>query len=297
MDFKNLKVVFGGCVKNGSNFLPNTLKNIRDYSSLFQQAYTVIIENGSSDNTKDILREKKTDNDIFLFCDELNHLTYRNQRLERARNLIIEKIRNLEHMRNCDLLIMLDLDDMGTYKIENEDIFYSIDFLYSNEEIAGVFANQIGGYYDIWALRDKKYCENDVWVEVFNYLMLNKNSSEQISKKILDDAKKKFLDKKVFSLKRFDAPVPVSSAFGGLGIYKMNSVLQNKSKYLGTQNFNVTTQDKKKFKVNYQKCEHVNFNEGIIKTGQKLYILPQLVNQKFIRVEFKPDTALKFIIK
>ena len=297
MDFKNLKVVFGGCIKNGSKFLLNTLKNIRDYSSLFQQSYTVIIENGSSDNTKDILREKKTDNDIFLFCDELNHFTYRNQRLERARNLIIEKIRNLEHMRNCDLLIMLDLDDMGTYKIENEDIFYSIDFLYSNEEIAGVFANQIGGYYDIWALRDKKYCENDVWVEVFEYLMLNKSSSEQISKKILNDAKKKILDKKVFSLKSFDAPVPVSSAFGGLGIYKMNSVLQNKSKYLGTQNFDVTTQDKKKFKVNYQKCEHVNFNEGIIKTGQKLYILPQLVNQKFIRVEFKSETALKLIIK
>ena len=277
--------------------MPNTLKNIRDYSSLFQQAYTVIIENGSSDNTKDILREKKTDKDIFLFCDELNHLTYRNQRLERARNLIIEKIRNLEHMRNCDLLIMLDLDDMGAYKIENEDIFYSIDFLYSNKEIAGVFSNQIGGYYDIWALRDKKYCENDVWVEVFKYLMLNKNSSEQISKKILDDAKKKFLDNKVFSIKRFDTPVPVSSAFGGLGIYKMNSVLQNKSKYLGTQNFDVTTQDKNKFKVNYQKCEHVNFNEGIIKLGKKLYILPQLVNQKFIRVEFKPESALKLIIK
>ena len=71
MDFKNLKVVFGGCVKNGSNFLPNTLKNIRDYSSLFQQAYTVIIENGSSDNTKDILREKKLTKIFFYFVTNL----------------------------------------------------------------------------------------------------------------------------------------------------------------------------------------------------------------------------------
>ena len=41
----------------------------------------------------------------------------------------------------------------------------------------------------------------------------------------------------------------------------------------------------------------MNFNEGIIKLGKKLYILPQLVNQKFIRVEFKPESALKLIIK
>ena len=44
--------------------------------------------------------------------------------------------------------------------------------------------------------------------------------------------------------------MPVSSEiFGGLAITEMKSVLQNKSKYLGTQNFDVTTQDKKNLKL------------------------------------------------
>ncbi len=297
MDLKNLKTVFGGCVKDCSKFLPTSIKNLRDYSSLFGKVYTVIVENGSSDNTKEILREKKTENDTFLFCDQFNKFIYRNQRLERARNLIIETIQKSENMKNCDLFIMLDLDDMGTYRIKNEDILYSVKYLYSSEEIAAVFGNQLGGYYDMWPLRDKTYCKNDFWVEVFKYLMMNKNSFEQISKKILLDAKKNIIDKKSLSFKKTEEPVPVFSAFGGLGIYKMKNVLQNKNKYQGTQNFDVVTKDKKKFNVNYQKCEHVNFNEGIVNQNKKLYILPQLINQKFIKVEFNPESALKLIIK
>ena len=77
----------------------------------------------------------------------------------------------------------------------------------------------------------------------------------------------------------------------------MNNVIENKNKYQGEQNFDVITKDKKKFKVNYQKCEHVNFNEGIINQNKKLYILPQLINQSFQRVNFLPESALKLIIK
>ena len=297
MNLKDLKVVFAGCAKDCGKFLPTTLKNINDYSLLFKEAYTIIVENGSSDNTKNLLLEKKTKNDSFLFCDQFNELPYRNQRLEKARNLIIDTILKSEVFMSCDLFIMLDLDDMGTYKIENEDIFQSINFLYSNEEIAGVFANQLGGYYDIWALRDIKYCKNDFWVEVLKYLMINKNANEQVSKEILINAKKEILDKKVFSFDKYDSPIPVLSAFGGFGIYKMNNVIENKNKYQGEQNFDVITKDKKKFKVNYQKCEHVNFNEGIINQNKKLYILPQLINQSFQRVNFLPESALKLIIK
>lgn len=297
MNLNKLKVVFGGCARDCADHLPIVIDNIRFYSSLFQETFNIIVENGSSDETKKILNENKKKNDNFIFCEHFNKLPTRGERLESSRNLIIKTIKDNQNLKNYDLFIMLDLDDMGRYRIKEDDISDSIKFLYSEEKIAAVFANQLGGYYDIWTLRDFNNFKNDIWVDVFKFLMQNKNSSDQISKHHLDSVKREILDKKTFSLGRSNSPVQVLSAFGGFGIYKMNCVIKNKNKYKGTQNFEVLTRDKKKFNVNYQKCEHVNFNEGLINDGKKLYILPFLINQEFAKLEFFPQTALKMMIK
>ena len=297
MNFKDLKVVFAGCARNCANYLPKTLENIRYYGSYFEDYHTVIVENGSKDTTREILNKNQNKNDNFLFCDHFNQLPYRGQRLERGRNLIIETIKKNKKLISCDLFIMLDLDDIGTYKINSDDIKYSIKFLYSKEDIAGVFANQEGLYYDIWTLRDDNYCKDDFWAEVFKFLIKNKNSSEQISKNLLDQAKVEVIDKKILSFKKNSPPILVKSAFGGFGIYKMKKVLKNKNKYQGIQNFDVYTKDNKKINVNYQKCEHVNFNEGFADQNSKLYILPHLINHKFSNFEFNAVSALNLLIK
>ena len=117
MNLKDFKVVFAGCARDCSNFLPKTLDNIRYYSSLFGESYTVIVENGSVDTTKDILNKNQKKNDKFLFCDHFNNFPYRGQRLEKGRNLILETIKQDKKLRNCDLLIIIDLDDVGTNSI------------------------------------------------------------------------------------------------------------------------------------------------------------------------------------
>ena len=297
MNLKDLKVVFAGCARDCSKFLPKTLENIRYYSSFFKQSYTVIVENGSVDTTKEILKNNKIQNDNFLFCDQFNQLPTRGQRLESSRNLIIETIKQNENLKSSELFIMLDLDDMGTYRIDDQDFFNALNFLFSKEDVAAVFANQLGTYYDIWTLRDNKYCKDDFWVEVFKFLMINKNSHEQLSKKNFEDVKKKVINKKMYSFNRSDPPISVSSAFGGFGIYKMQNVLKNDNKYVGLQTVEIDTKDKKKFKIQYQKCEHVNFNEGLVKQNKKLFILPFLINHKFENLDFKPESALKLMVK
>ena len=297
MNLKELKVVFAGCAKNCSEFLPKTLQNIRHYSSFFSKSYTVIVENGSVDTTKEILNNNKTENDHFLFCDQFNELPTRGQRLETSRNLIIETIKQNENLKNCELFIMIDLDDMGTYKIDDQDFFNAINFLFSKNDTAAVFANQLGIYYDMWTLRDSKYCKDDFWVEVFKFLMINKNSNEQLTKKNFEDAKETVINKKIYSFKRSDPPILVSSAFGGFGIYKMQNVLKNVNKYVGLQNIEISTKDRKKFNIQYQKCEHVNFNEGLVKQNMKLFILPFLINHEFQNLDFNPESALKLMIK
>ena len=296
MNIKDLKVVFAGCARDCSSFLPDTIKNIRSYSKLFKESHTVIVENGSKDKTKEILNQNLCENDFFLFREDLTRLANRGQRLETARNIIIETIRENDKLNNCDIFVMIDLDDVGTYRINNKDIFKAVEFLFSKKENGAVFANQLGTYNDMWTLRDQKYCKNDFWVEVLQFLIKNKNLSEQISKDNFMEAKKEIIDKKTFSFDLKMPPISVQSAFGGLGIYKMQNVMKNKQKYIGTQNIEVVSKDNRKIKLKYQKCEHVNFNQGIVDQNLKLYILPFLINRDYRDLTFSPKSAIDFII-
>ena len=297
MNLKDLKVVFAGCARNCSNFLPKVLENIEFYSSFFGESYMVIVENGSTDNTKEILKNNQNKKNFILYEDDLNKLPYRGQRLEKARNLIIETIKKNKNLFSCDLFIMLDLDDIGTYRIEEKNILDSIKFLFSKEEIGGVFANQLGTYYDMWTLRDQKYCKNDFWVEVLQFLINNKNSKDKISKTNIEEVKKNIIDKKTYSFEKNHAPIKVESAFGGFGIYKMKYVLKNNRKYEGTQIVDLISKDQKRLKVKYQKCEHVNFNQGFIDQNLELYILPNLINRDYEKNIFPPSASISLIIK
>ena len=296
-NLKNLNVVFAGCAKDCEPFLNKTLDNIEHYSSLFNQSYKVVIENGSKDKTRNILKDNQTENDFYFFEDNLNNLPIRGLRLEKARNIFIEKIKSNNKLRNCNLLIVLDLDESGNYKINNDAIIKAINFLNSRNSIGAVFANQFGTYYDMWTLRDKKYCQNDFWVEVLQNIAKRINHKDKITSDILAEVKKEYIDTKTFTFDENLPPIPVNSAFGGFGIYKMEYVLKNKRYYEGVQTIDIVFKDNIKAKTKFQKCEHVNFNFGLIDQNLELYILPYLINREYLDVIFPPQAAIKLIIK
>jgi hypothetical protein len=59
--------------------------------------------------------------------------------------------------------------------------------------------------------------------------------------------------------------MPVQSAFGGAGLYKMKSIMG--TKYVGYE----------KNHIDKQICEHVTFNKCLIDKGCKLYINPKML--------------------
>ena len=295
--FKNKKVIFAGCARDCDQYLEKTLSNIDYYTSLFEKSYQIIVENGSKDNTREILKSKKNPNCYYLFEDHLDEYGTRGERLERARNKIIEKIRNEPNLRKCDLLVILDFDDSGEYRVDKKNIFKSLEFLYTKKNIAGIFANQLGTYYDMWALRDEKYCKNDFWVEVLQNICAKAYPIDQISPEILKIVRDTYIKKKTYSFNINQEPINVHSAFGGFGIYKMENVLNNKRFYEGTQTVDLKFKDNTSTKTKFQKCEHVNFNLGFIDQNCELYILPYLINRDFMDLTFPPQLALKLIIK
>ena len=296
MNLKDLKVVFAGCAKNCEKFLPKILQNLKDYSSLFQQTFTVIVENGSLDKTKIILKNSENDDCIVHFRDDFNFINIRTNRIAQARNLILDEIKSNQNLRDFDLLIMMDLDDRGIFKVADNNWYDAIKFLFSNDKIAGVFGNQPGKYYDMWALKDRLNYKGDFFGNALKFATTKMRSTDKLTNRVLLDLKTNYFDKKAISFPENSKPIKVLSAFGGLGIYKIEKIKENKRLYEGEQEINIKFKDGIEKKILYQKCDCVNFNEGFDDLNLDLFILPYLINSEKVEFEFITEVAFSLII-
>jgi hypothetical protein len=262
------KAVFAGCARDCAGPLPNVLRNIERLSDLFEDAAFVIIENDSKDQTKPILEEwGRSKTNFKLVCmDDLQFCSLRTVRLAIARNMYLETIRN-SGLGEFDYLFVMDMDNVNERELSAESVVKSVEFLESLPSHAGVFANQSGAYFDMWALRHSALCPKDVWEEVLEYSLTHSCSD--------DEAFDKTFKRRIFSLPAESQPVEVSSAFGGIGIYKLSYALG--SRYAGHET-KLIESPPDRFSIPMQICEHVPFNEGIARQGGKLFILPWLLN-------------------
>ena len=110
------------------------------------------------------LNSSKDSQSIIHFRDDLNLIDQRTIRLALARNLIIDEIKNNQKLKDFDLLIMIDFDDRGIFKIEEDNISKAIKFLYSKNDIAGVLAINliyilICGLYRIKPFQRRFFCK------------------------------------------------------------------------------------------------------------------------------------------
>ena len=282
----NLNVIFAGCAKNCEKYLPDVFNNIQSYSSLFKKTFKIIVENGSSDDNKKILKKHENDESILHFRDDLNLIEHRTIRLALARNLIIKEIKKNKKLKDFDLLIMLDFDDRGIFNVEENNLIKAIEFLFSKNNIAGVFGNQPDFYFDMWALMDEHNFKGDYFGDALKFATAKMQSTDKINKEILFDLKKNYFDKKKISFPINSPPIKVLSAFGGLGIYKIKKIINNKNIYEGEQEITIKFKDGVDKNIFYQRCEHKSFHQGFKDINSDLFILPYLINSKKLILKF-----------
>jgi hypothetical protein len=239
-------VVIVGCARDIEAHLPNTKQKLEMVKSLFRSSKIIIYENDSKDKTLELLSTWNNENFIKLITEK-DVKGIRTERLAYARNLLYKEA--MKH--NFDLLIVIDLDNV----IDNltpESILNCF-----NKELiddwAMLGANQIGNYYDMFALRTF-----DDWMP-FDF-----EKCLKIEKK----TKAYCLDDRYKNIPKDDKPIQVKSCFGGTAIYK--------KKYLNNCDYGKGFQMNGNEKIEF--CEHVDFNEGVIKNGGKIYINPKFIN-------------------
>ena len=276
------RVVIAGCARNCAGFLPAVLSNIEAVAGLFSQAAFVFFENDSTDQTHEILSDWGRDRPNFhiLSVDGLaSSEPVRTKRLEVARNTIIEFVR-IRELAAFDHLVLFDLDDVNSAPLDLGAVKRSVDFLSQTPDAAAVFANQLGTYYDMWALRHPELCPGDVWEDVFDWVVRHGASDEE--------AYAATFGRRVLSLPVGGQPLEVDSAFGGLGIYKMSFIARNPNPYLGYR-MKLIDQNGATNLLRWQVCEHVHFHRGLRSLGGRLFVLPWLINAHTGAMNFPPS--------
>ena len=260
----NKKVIISGCTKNSSRYIIDHLNKLDQIGKLFTTYNILIYENDSTDNTVELLTQYKSTNIHFNFISETQviekikypHLNNRVQIINHGRNCLLNVIKT--NFSSYDLMIMIDLDNV--LEKFNPNTILNI-FKYNNEWSA-LTANCIGKYYDIWALR----ISNDVW-------------NHSIHKKIWDEplmhdcwAQVKNNSHPRICIESYQKIIPINtpliqtqSSFGGLGIYKIQSILNS--------NYDCYNYDNKG-NILFVQCEHVSFNKSI---KGSIYICPSLL--------------------
>ena len=246
------KVLIVGLARNCEDVIEREVLKINSAFAEAKNVNWLVIESDSDDGTLMTLKKlSKNGSFEFLTLGNLQkQYPKRTERISRCRNLYLKELRTNTKYNDIDYVVVADLDGVNselTATAVNSCWDLSVDW-------DACFANQSAPYYDIWALRHDLWSPTDCFEQ-----------QAFLSELKVDDFYNRFtsiLSKMIF-IPKDAALIRVKSAFGGLGIYRKQCLLNGD--YVGvTDNGD-------------QVCEHVNFHLNHMKDAN-LYIVPSLIN-------------------
>lgn len=212
-----------GISKNCIENIEKNLRFLEDFSrNTTYSSKIIIVDSDSNDGTKDVIENyRNKDNFIINELDGLEEVyTNRIERILVSRNKCLEIISVINN-QNKIIYIPIDLDlDLFKY-VTVEKLNQLIEYCINKNVPFGMFPFSIPYYYDIFALR----AEN--WV---NY---NSQLKVQKLKKIIVIGSfflnYLFIFRHQMNIKSFKkSNYHITSAFGGMGIYNLNSSIVEK---------------------------------------------------------------------
>ena len=262
-----------GCAQNCAEDLPGVLANVERLRARFGESRVLVLENDSTDATRELLtRHAQRDQGLrALAIADLNaRIPVKTLRLAHLRNGAMAWLRRQGAFEQEALVLVLDLDAVNASPWDLDRFAAVLEWFWQKPKAAAVFANQLGPYYDLWALRHPQLCPDDIWE-----CML----AAKLAQPALDDAA---LLEQVITPRRLQfepslAPFKVDSAFGGLGFYKTQWLAANPLPYVGEVTRWLELQGRQQL-IRWQCAEHVSFHAGLRAAGGSLWLHPALLN-------------------
>ena len=263
------RILLAGPVRNVAAIIQHEVEALVSSLGNFKEIFCFVVESDSSDDTVKKLEELqgKIKNFSFVSAGKLSDkYPRRTDRIALCRNLVIEAVNTDPKFADIDYLAMADMDGMnGLITPEKIANCWGV-----SEPWDVITANQLGEYYDIWALRHPDWCPDDCWQ--------HKNALEDVigdgpAGNLAVTARQALLDPGL-------GLIEVDSAFGGLAIYRRAAFLAGR--YAGTDKHG-----------GFDVADHVPFHEELRAKGYRIYINSALINCARYPNAVEPPPPLK----
>jgi len=250
---KSSNFLIVGTTRNCEMTLKQSFDTLKSSIGEVKKIQFLFIESDSNDDTKNVLKELSIENENFSYISLgslINKYPLRTQRLAFCRNVYVKEIRENNKYKHVNYVVVSDLDNINDYLN-----LTSFESCWERNDWDMCSANQLGVYYDMFALRHKTWMPYDYKIL---YKSLKKKNPKY--KKHLRD----ILYSRVKTIPANSEWIEVESSFAGLAVYKKECF--DKSEYVGL------------YDDGEEICEHVPFNQKLRKSGAKLFINPRLIN-------------------
>ena len=247
----NSSAILVGIVRNCEKTILDELVFFREILNKFKQLEIYLVESDSTDASLSILgraKQKFTNFNYTSLGNLENRFEIRTERLAYCRNTYLEYIQSRKGF--FDYVIVADMDNVN--KKLSKCSFYSSFEDAPNWDCCT--ANQSKLYYDLYALRSESLLIGDVWLEA---IKLSNILSNYYSHHIYPFSRMLKIDENI-------GFIEVASAFGGLAIYKAESIQDMRYSFKDNQgNIN---------------CEHVFMHSQMRLKGKKIFINSKMIN-------------------
>jgi hypothetical protein len=247
------RLLVTGLVRNSAEHIESEINRLQRHTSkIFTFVDFYCVESDSTDKTPFLLKrlaEEHSNIEVLCLGALEQKLPDRIERLRHCRNLYVDHIRRHRNSRNYDFVMVVDFD------IKNRRLNLSpLSSLVNDNNWAGLFVNQTGPYYDIYALRKLGWVDVDCFKE---FTELAKVFS-------IRKAKRLAVWSKMRKIPRSSPLLSIDSAFGGLALYR-KEIFERFDYELVSEEFK-------------GESEHVSLHKKITKEGGQLFIVPSMTN-------------------
>ena len=247
------EIVILGICRNVEFDLESDIRSLLAAFSDFHQVHFRIVESDSTDSTVAALTYLKSviPNFEFVTLGSLDsQIPSRVERIAYCRNKCLDLLAEDDLLRDCNFVAVSDLD--GVNKLLNRA---SVLSCWIRDDWDVCTANQLGPYYDIYALRHPEWSPNDCW---WYEAQLRQGGLNSIS------ARERAVYSRQRTIYRNSPWIEVDSAFGGLAIYKRPSLRRVRYSSLDFSGREI--------------CEHVVIHNQMRADGSKILINPRFIN-------------------
>ena len=265
-----MNVILASTISNVSRTLEKELRTISRALGDFDVLEIILVESDSTDDTVNLvnsLRDQYKSINLICLGTLKTKIPDRISRIRFCRQIYVQRVREIMASRSIDYVIVADLDGMNS-RISTS----ALATCFTRNDWSGVLANQLGGYYDLLALRHKTWCPNDILQELMELksemkplTSMRYNFYKRLVRRLeYDRIRSKAIYSKMIRLPRKSPWIEVESGFGGFAIYD--------AQVFGSSDYSLQDTDLQ------GTSEHVSFSRRIRESGGHIFINPDLIN-------------------